>query len=69
MQPAGRALQDSGIRQQMNIIVLAVKKPAGSMVFNPTSDAALEAGDCLIGLGDPVNLKSLERLAMECSST
>ena len=60
---SNRTLQDSGIRQEMNIIVLAVKKAAGNMVFNPTSEARIEAGDCLIAMGDPINLKRLEMIA------
>ena len=48
----------------MNIIVLAVKKANGTMVFNPTSDARIGAGDCLIAMGEPLNLKKLEQAAL-----
>ncbi len=57
-------LQTSGIRQDMNIIVLAVKKADGTMVFNPTSDSRIGAGDCLIAMGEPLNLKKLEQAAL-----
>jgi voltage-gated potassium channel len=57
-------LQTSGIRQDMNVIVLAVKKADGTMVFNPTSDARIGAGDCLIAMGEPLNLKKLEQAAL-----
>lgn len=60
---SNRTLQDSGIRQQLNVIVLAVKKSTGRMVFNPTSESRMEAGDCLIALGDPAHLKKLEGMA------
>jgi voltage-gated potassium channel len=60
---SSQSLQESGIRQNMNIIVLAVKKADGRMVFNPTSDSRIEAGDYLIAMGDPVNLKKLETVA------
>lgn len=60
---ASRTLQDSGIRQQLNVIVLAVKKSTNKMVFNPTSEDRMEAGDCLIAMGDPANLKKLEGMA------
>lgn len=64
---ASQTLQDSGIRQEMNIIVLAMKKIAGNMVFNPTSEARIEAGDYLIAMGDPINLKKLESIAGKSS--
>jgi voltage-gated potassium channel len=60
---SNRTLQDSGIRQEMNIIVLAMKKADGNMVFNPTSETRIEAGDCLIAMGDPSHLKRLEGIA------
>ncbi|MDD5541742.1 MAG: NAD-binding protein [Acidobacteriia bacterium] len=60
---ANRTLQESGIRQQMNITVLAVKKAGGKTMFNPASDARIEVGDWLIAMGDPANLKILEKEA------
>ena len=48
----GVALMDSGIRQNYDIIVIAIKKPTGRMVFNPGPKEVLEEGDVLITLGD-----------------
>lgn len=56
-------LPESGIRQNLNTIVVAIKKSAGHMVFNPSSSTILECGDRLIVLGDRENLGKLEEIA------
>ena len=48
----GVALKDSSIREEFNVIVIAVKKPSGEMVFNPGPDVSLQAADVVITLGD-----------------
>jgi uncharacterized protein with PhoU and TrkA domain len=45
------------------MIVLAVKNTDGKMVFNPSQDAVIRAGDCLIVIGGDNGLKKLEDLA------
>lgn len=57
----GRTLQDSGIRETLGIIVIAIKKPNGEMVFNPTADALIVEGDRLVVMGQTTNLRELER--------
>lgn len=56
------ALQDSGIRKELNLIIVAVKKTAGDMLFNPSSQTRLEAGDTVIAIGENQNLERLEML-------
>ena len=53
------ALKDSGIRRDYDIIVIAIKKPTGRMVFNPGPELALEKGDVLIALGSREQLDRL----------
>jgi voltage-gated potassium channel len=60
---ANKTLQQSGIRQQLGIIVVAIKKRSGQMVFNPTSDSVIETGDYLIALGPIENVRQLEEIA------
>ncbi len=48
---AGLALKDTGIRQKLNLIILAIKKADGEMTFNPGADTVINAGDTLIALG------------------
>lgn len=55
----GVRLVDSGIRQEMNVMIVAIRGKGGEMSFNPSSEARIEAGDTLVVLG-PVN--DLERL-------
>lgn len=57
------SLPESGIRQNLNIIIVAIKKSAGHMVFNPSSATVLEAGDRLIALGGMESLGRLEEIA------
>ena len=59
----GKKLSDSGIRQQANVIVLAVKGADGKMNFNPPPEAVIHADDCLIVIGGDQQLKLLEALA------
>jgi voltage-gated potassium channel len=53
-------LKDSGIRQKYNLIIIAIKKPDDRMLFNPSFEARIHAGDTVIAVGDPTNLKKLE---------
>lgn len=55
------ALQDSGIRQELDLIIVAVKKAEGGMLFNPSSRTELEAGDTVITIGEAENLERLRR--------
>lgn len=60
---AGKLVKDSGIRQDLNIIVVAIKKQDGGMEYNPSPNSILDAGDMLIALGQPERLKELEKIA------
>jgi voltage-gated potassium channel len=53
-------LKDSGIRQQFNLIIIAIKKPDGTMLFNPSYETIIEAGDTVIAVGQEGNLQKLE---------
>jgi voltage-gated potassium channel len=56
------SLVDSGIRQQFDLIIVAIKKTSGEMLFNPASHTRIQIGDTLIALGQRSNLIKLERL-------
>jgi voltage-gated potassium channel len=62
-QLAGRSLADSRLRQDLGVIVVAIKKSNGHLVSNPAGDVVMEAGDTLIVLGGRPNLDKLEVLA------
>ncbi|MGD8286231.1 MAG: NAD-binding protein, partial [Desulfobacterales bacterium] len=50
-------LKDSGIRQNYNLIIIAIKKPDGSMLFNPSFETAIMPEDTVIAVGEAVNLQ------------
>ncbi len=56
---AGKTVESSRIRQDRGVIILAIKRGSG-MQFNPASDARIEAGDFLIAMGEPQQLRELE---------
>jgi len=47
------------------VIVLAIRKSDGRMLFNPPAEAEIEAGDYLIVMGEAANLQRLEQLLAE----
>ena len=59
---AGKTLESSRIRQERGVIVLAIKRN-DAMRFNPAPDERIESGDCLIAMGEPVQLRELEQTA------
>ncbi len=58
----GIPLKDSGFRQKWNLIVVAIKRADGEMIFNPTPESLVLAGDTLILLGMRKNLEALEEM-------
>ena len=55
-------LKDSGIRQNYNLIIIAIKKLDGAMLFNPSFESIIKAGDTLIAVGKSENLQKLEEV-------
>lgn len=47
----GRSLRDSSEIRAGGLLVVAVKPKSGSMVFNPTAEQELHAGDVIIAMG------------------
>jgi voltage-gated potassium channel len=61
---AGRKLRDTTIRSELDIVVVAVRRAAGGeMVFNPSGDTLVKAGDLLVGIGRADALAELGALA------
>ncbi len=58
----GVPLADSGIRQKLNLILVAIKRADGEMLFNPSHETPILAGDTLIALGLRKNLDALEEM-------
>lgn len=60
---AGKTVRSSKIRQELGIIVLAIKRQDEPMHYNPASDDKIEAEDCLIVMGPPSQLRRMEEIA------
>ena len=59
----GTSLKDSAIKRELGIIIVAIRRPDGRMLFNPTPETALGERDVLIALGHRQQLDQLEDLA------
>lgn len=55
-------LKDTGIRQQYNLIIIAIKKENGEMEFNPSFETIFKAGDTVIAVGKDNDLMRLEKV-------
>jgi voltage-gated potassium channel len=55
------SLKDSGIRQKFNLIIIAIKKIDGAMLFNPSFETVIQPGDTVIAVGEVENLDRLEK--------
>ena len=58
---ADRTLSELQIRRETGVIVLAIRRAGGEMLFNPPADAKINGGDHLIAMGEPQNLRRLEQ--------
>jgi voltage-gated potassium channel len=57
---SAKTLGEAHLGRAYGVIVLAVRRPSGTMQFNPQADVRLEAGDVLIAMGERQKLKQLE---------
>jgi voltage-gated potassium channel len=55
-----RSLEQTNIRRDLGVIVLAIRKGDGRMVFNPPAETVISGSDHLIVMGEPKNLRTLE---------
>jgi voltage-gated potassium channel len=59
---AGQSLAVSRMRHDLGVIVLAIKR-GSEMHTTPSRDDVMQAGDCLIVMGEPAALRKVEREA------
>ncbi|MEW5848652.1 MAG: potassium channel protein [Myxococcota bacterium] len=58
-----RSLGELQLSKELQVIVVAIKRAAGPMLFNPAAETRIEPGDILITLGARNNLDRLDGLA------
>jgi voltage-gated potassium channel len=59
---AGVSLIESGIRKQMDLMIIAIQKKQGQMVFNPRAETKLDPMDKVIAMGQAKSIKQLESI-------
>lgn len=59
----GQALVDSGLRQNLGVIIVGINKRDGQPIFNPDPKTRIDAEDVLITIGKPPAIKNMEALA------
>ena len=57
-----KTIKEMQIGRDLGVIVMAVRRADGGMMFNPPAETAVRAGDYLIVMGRQQNLQSLEGL-------
>jgi voltage-gated potassium channel len=65
----GNALKDTGIRSEHGVIVIAIRRSDGAMIFNPFADTVIEERDALVAIGSHSSLQTLEQMANPGSSS
>lgn len=58
---AGETLRSSGLRDKLGLIVIAIKRASGDMLFNPDAEVRIEPGDRLVVMGQADSLRDLEQ--------
>lgn len=58
----GKTLQESPIRKELNIIIVAINRNDGDFIYNPKSSSVIKDGDKLIAIGGEINLQKLDDL-------
>ena len=57
---AGRTIRDLRVRDETGAIIVAIRKRDGTFDTTPSPDELIEAGDVLIGVGTPQEIRKLE---------
>jgi len=55
-------IKELDLSRALGVIVMAIRKSDGAMLFNPPADTAVRGGDFLIVMGQQENLRALENL-------
>jgi voltage-gated potassium channel len=59
----GRMLRDTGIRSDLDVMVIAIKRADGDMIFNPAADTTIKERDAFVAIGSHDSLMTLETMA------
>jgi len=59
-----KSLMDSQIRQHFNVIIIAIRKPDDTMIFNPSPEEVIRASDTIIVVGEDNSLSRFNQTVM-----
>jgi voltage-gated potassium channel len=54
-----KKLKDTNIRSELDLVVVAIRRKDGEMLFQPSGDAEIKEGDLLIAIGKGESMKKL----------
>ncbi|MEO0530133.1 MAG: potassium channel protein [Planctomycetota bacterium] len=57
----GKAVRDTGAKQQHNLLIVGIRRSGGTMVFNPNPDDMFEVGDTVVVMGRVDDVKDFQR--------
>jgi len=60
---SNKSLAESHLRKDIGVILIGVKRAGGDLVFNPSAETSIYAGDTLVAIGDSAHLNRLRQLA------
>jgi voltage-gated potassium channel len=58
---AGQVLRETPIRAELDIVIISIRRRNGDLIFNPTADTVIEAGDILIAIAQLGGIDEIER--------
>jgi voltage-gated potassium channel len=61
----GQSLRQLNLRKETGVIVLAIRRPTGEMIFNPDPELVIQEGDFLISMGTEAQLRTLTEFVAE----
>jgi voltage-gated potassium channel len=56
------SLQESGLRQDFDLIIISIRKTDGAMCFNPKASHRFETGDTVIAVGGSIGLMQAAKI-------
>ena len=57
----GKSIRDAGTRTKHHLLIVALRRADGSMVFNPEADLVVHAGDTAIVMGKTEDIQNFRR--------
>jgi len=59
----GCKLRETNIRSEHDIVIVSIRRVSGQILFNPSGETVIEAGDILIAIGEAESIMKLISLA------